>query len=274
MRFTSTLVLMMTISSIVISIDNNPACRRTSNRNIEEVIKSPRPVYSAESTPDAKDWRDVNGVSLVTVVKNQHIPQYCGSCWAQAATSSLSDRIKIQRNGAFPDINISPQVVVSCSDDDGCHGGEAYSAFDYMKKNGVTDETCSPYLARGHDNGYNCAPSTICKNCDPHKPCFIPDQYLEYGVDEMGRVSGEEAMMAEIAARGPIACGVAVTQELLDYKGGIFEDKTGASDIDHDISVVGYGEENGTKYWVVRNSWGEFWGENGFFRVVRGSNNI
>ena len=153
----------------------------------------------------------MDGKTLVTAVKNQHIPQYCGSCWAQAATSSLSDRIKIQRDGAFPDINISPQVVVSCSDDDGCHGGEAYSAFDYMKKNGVTDETCSPYLARGHDNGYECAPSTICKNCDPHKPCFIPDQYLEYGVDEMGRVKGEEAMMAEIAARGPIACGVAVT---------------------------------------------------------------
>lgn len=81
-------------------------------------------------------------------------------------------------------------------------------------------------------------------------------------------------MMAEIAERGPIACGVAVTQELLDYKGGIFQDKTGASSIDHDISVVGYGEEGGVKYWVVRNSWGEFWGENGFFRVVRGVNNI
>lgn len=140
MRFTSLLMLLMTILSIVLSAPkDNPPCRRKSNRNIEEVIKSPRPLYSAEATPKAKDWRDVDGKTLVTVVKNQHIPQYCGSCWAQAATSSLSDRIKIQRDGAFPDINISPQVVVSCSDDDGCHGGEAYSAFDYMKKNGATD---------------------------------------------------------------------------------------------------------------------------------------
>ena len=55
-------------------------------------------------------WGDVNGVNYLTQTKNQHIPQYCGSCWAQAATSSLSDRIKIARNAAWPDINIAPQV--------------------------------------------------------------------------------------------------------------------------------------------------------------------
>ena len=81
-------------------------------------------------------------------------------------------------------------------------------------------------------------------------------------------------MMQEIYQRGPISCGVAVTQELEDYKGGIFEDKTGDVDLVHAISVVGYGVENGVKYWTVRNSWGESYGEDGFFRVVRGVNNI
>ena len=58
------------------------------------------------------------------------------------------------------------------------------------------------------------------------------------------------------------------------YNGGIYEDTTGDLNIVHDISVVGFGVENGVKYWVVRNSWGTHWGENGFFRVIRGTNNI
>lgn len=156
----------------------------------------------------------------------------------------------------------------------GCHGGEAYSAFEFMHYNNVTDETCSIYQARGHDNGIDCAPITKCKNCNPHEPCFVPDEYYVYSVDEFGQVSGEENMMQEIYQRGPIACGIAVPESLENYKGGIYKDETGDMNIVHDISVVGYGVEDGTKYWVVRNSWGTHWGESGFLRVVRGINNI
>lgn len=79
--------------------------------------------------------------------------------------------------------------------------------------------------------------------------------------------------MNEIYQRGPITCIMAVTQEFKNYTGGIFEDKTGAKGMDHDISVVGWGVENGVKYWIGRNSWGHYWGEKGFFRIVRGKNN-
>ena len=68
--------------------------------------------------------------------------------------------------------------------------------------------------------------------------------------------------MAEIYHRGPIACGIAVTDDLyLNYTGGIYYDKTGLKDIDHDISVVGYGHdaESGWDYWIIRNSWGTYW---------------
>jgi len=81
-------------------------------------------------------------------------------------------------------------------------------------------------------------------------------------------------MIQEIYQRGPIACGIAVPQSLENYTSGIYEDTTGDHNIVHDISVVGFGVENGTKYWVVRNSWGSHWGESGFVRVVRGKNNI
>ena len=72
----------------------------------------------------------------------------------------------------------------------------------------------------------------------------------------------EERMMAEIYQRGPIACGISVTDELYKhYKGGVFFDKTNATQIDHDISVVGYGVDKptGLKYWLIRNSWGTYW---------------
>jgi len=143
-----------------------------------------------------------------------------------------------------------------------------------MAKNEVTDETCSIYRARGLDNGQVCSAMNVCRNCNPGEACFVPDNYLVYGVDEFGTVSGEQNMLQEIYQRGPIACGIAVPQALDDYTGGIYCDDSGDLEIVHDISVVGYGEEDGNKYWLVRNSWGSHWGEEGMFRVCRGTNNI
>jgi len=112
------------------------------------------------------------------------------------------------------------------------------------------------------------------------KKCFTPKKFDKYFVEENSDVEGssrqeqEDNMMAEIYHRGPIACGIAVPQALENYTSGIFEDTTGDRSLVHDISVVGYGVENGKKFWIVRNSWGTAWGENGFFRVVRGINNL
>ena len=169
------------------------------------------PLKELESLPDQWLWNDVRGSNLITTIRQQHIPQYCGSCWAQAAASSLSDRIKIARAGAWPEINIAPQVLISCEDmDDGCHGGYSLNAFIWMSMNEITDETCSIYQARGHDNGVECSAMTMCRNCSPGEACFVPDKYLTYGVEEYGSLKGERAMMNEIYQRGPIACGIAV----------------------------------------------------------------
>lgn len=113
-----------------------------------------------------------------------------------------------------------------------------------------------------------------CKNCMPGKGCFVQPRAKIYGVKEYGLVKGEANMMNEIFQRGPITCAIAVTTELKNYTGGIFVDKTGRLEEDHDISVTGWGEENGTKYWIVRNSWGSYWGEGGTFRLIRGINNL
>ena len=179
-------------------IEPGQACRiRNPNRAAPRIHT---PLLPVNDLPTEKLWNNVDGTSYLTNIRNQHVPQYCGSCWAHAATSALSDRIKIARQAAWPDINISPQVIISCETTDlGCHGGEAYNAFEWMANNEVTDETCSIYRARGLDNGQVCSAMNVCRNCNPGEACFVPDQYLVYGVDEYGEVSGEENMMQEIA---------------------------------------------------------------------------
>lgn len=157
-------------------IDKNQACRRKSPTPIKEVVRNK--LVHTDNLPDAWNWQNVDGKTYLTNIRNQHIPSYCGSCWAHAATSAFSDRIKVARKAVWPDINISPQSVISCSmNDDGCHGGEAISAFEYMHTSNITDETCSIYRARGHDNGVECSPIVKCQNCNPSGPCFIPDEY-------------------------------------------------------------------------------------------------
>ncbi len=97
--------------------------------------------------------------------------------------------------------------------------------------------------------------------------CTSPSHFYRYRVDEFADVKGddpveqEKNMRAEIFHRGPISCGIAVTKELLNYTGGIFRDWTNNTELEHDISVVGYGidRESGQKYWLIRNSWGSYW---------------
>lgn len=105
--------------------------------------------------------------------RNQHIPVYCGSCWSFSTTSSLSDRIKIKRKAAWPDINISPQVLISCDTASrGCAGGDPKQAYQWIAENNITDETCAPYQAFGHKNGLECSAELKCKNCAPLKGCW------------------------------------------------------------------------------------------------------
>ena len=90
-------------------------------------IISPLPYEYLEkdSLPQSFDWGRVDGKSYLTKSLNQHIPQYCGSCWAHGALSSLGDRIKIARNAAGDDINLSIQFILNCGTEmaGSCHGG-------------------------------------------------------------------------------------------------------------------------------------------------------
>ena len=103
-----------------------------------------------------------------------------------------------------------------------------------------------------------------CDGCWPVSSKF----YQKYGVTQYGYVAGVDNMMAELS-RGPIICAMYVSDEFYNnYTGGVYTDTTAYNYSDHLISIVGYGTTNdGTDYWIGRNSWGTFWGEDGFFRV-------
>jgi len=223
--------------------------------------------------PDTFDWRDVGGKSYVSVPRNQHIPQYCGACWAFGSLSALNDRIKIMRKNQWPDIVLSPQHIINCGSGGSCHGGNHFLAYKWMaSSDGVVDETCAPYEAKDH----KCSPERTCKDCKHSGRCFAVQHPHKYKIAEFGAVVGEKNMMAEIKARGPVACGVAVTKDFMNhYKGGIYEDTSGEKKIRHVVSILGWGRStDGTKYWIGRNSWGTYWGENGFFKLKRGVNNL
>lgn len=120
-----------------------------------------------------------------------------------------------------------------------------------------------------------CTDINICRTCAPKGVgCSAVENPKLYHVTEFGQVSGEANMQAEIFARGPIVCFVAVTPQFENYTSGIFVDGSGDIAHNHMVSITGWGEEQGTKYWAVRNSWGTHWGEGGWARVVRGVNNL
>lgn len=238
----------------------------------EKILTPPPHTYlNASEIPTEWNIRNVEGVNYASTTRNQHIPQYCGSCWACASTSALADRINLQQRNkpGEPYVYLSVQNVIDCAGVGSCQGGNNLPVYIYASEKGIPSETCNNYMAINHDE---CTPFEECGTCMP-TGCWAIKDYKRWKVSEYGRVKGREAMMAEISARGPIACGIDVTPKFLNYTGGIFEDYIeGEPEIDHAISVAGYGVENvngeDVEFWIVRNSWGTPWGEDGWFRIV------
>lgn len=217
----------------------------------------------AAALPEHWDWRNVDGINFVSPVRNQ---ASCGSCYSFATMGMLEARIRILTNNSDTPV-LSPQQVVSCSEySQGCDGGFPYLIGKYVQDFGIVDESCFPYTAT-------------------NSPCNLPANCGRMYTAEYGYVGGfyggcsETAMMLELVKNGPIGVALEVYPDFMHYKGGIYH-HTGLSDsinpfelTNHAVLLVGYGRcpKTGQKYWIVKNSWGSGWGEDGYFRIRRGS---
>lgn len=223
---------------------------------------------AAKDLPESFDWRNKDGANYVSPVRNQGT---CGSCYAFGSMAMLEARVRISSNGTMQPV-FSTQDVVSCSKySQGCDGGFPYLiAGNYGQDFGIVEESCFPY--QGKDSISCSRERQGCQRYGSTDYYYIGGYY---------GACNEQRMLLEIVQNGPIAISFEVTADFQAYKKGIYHQVLGVEDrfnpweiTNHVVAIVGYGTENGVKFWTVKNSWGETWGENGFFRIMRGTDEL
>ena len=209
------------------------------------------------NSPDSWDWRDKG---YVAHVKDQAA---CGSCWAFSTMANLEGQYYKNKGNM---VTLSEQMLVDCDNiDAACNGGLMEYAFTWLQQNGgIMTDADYPYV------GYQ-------QSCRTD-----PSKYIDMkvtGYRKLGSSTStwspvdEDEIKDFLYETGPLAVALNANP-LQTYTGGIL-DKTSSqcpvSGINHAVTMVGYGNADGKDFWIVKNSWGQNWGENGYFRIKRGS---
>jgi cathepsin B len=209
----------------------------------------------------------------------------CGSCWAFGAAEAWSDRVCIATSAKIND-PMSTEDLLSCcgySCGNGCNGGYLSGAWSYIKSTGLVtggdyqeNQFCSSYTiepCEHHVNGTR-PPCHDEKTPSCVKKCNNGAEWSndKHKASKINSVTGEYRMQSEIMTNGPIEAAFTVYEDFLTYKSGVYSHQTGSYLGGHAIRVLGWGVEAGAKYWLVANSWNSDWGNEGYFKILRGSN--
>ena len=208
-------------------------------------------ILSDKKLPKHVDWRKEG---IVSSVKNQ---LECGSCWAFSAVGAIEGEWSLKHHQLY---NLSEQELVDCSGylgNNGCDGGSMDNAFQYVVQNGLCLNISYPYNATDGQ----------CQNQTCTKQVYI-DKY--YDVPH-----NNERQLEKAVSRQPVSVAIQANQQSFQlYKQGIYNDPDCGDYLDHGVLVVGYGHDKKykMKYWIIKNSWGSSWGENGYMRMIKNSN--
>ncbi|OQR76371.1 cathepsin L-like [Tropilaelaps mercedesae] len=224
--------------------------------NIEGFNFTDVPPMASPFLPRNVDWRTKN---IVTKPKNQ---ASCGSCYSFGTVGVIESAIA-QKTGEL--LDLSEQQVIDCSFgargrmNAGCNGGHELVVMDFVSKKGLNDESAYKYLSGSTKHHSSCK-----HNSGPHAKGI---KYRRIPPND------EDAVMQAIANYGTLVASISgENRDFQLFRGGIYDNPRCPKDVDHVISIVGYGSEDGRDYWIVKNSWGTHWGENGFAKILRGSN--
>ncbi|XP_052179421.1 senescence-specific cysteine protease SAG12-like [Diospyros lotus] len=213
----------------------------------KEVMLSSFSYANVNDVPSTIDWREKGAV---TDVKNQ---MKCGCCWAFSAVAAL-EGINQMKTGQL--VSLSEQELVDCDyQNHGCEGGSMETAFQFItQNNGLATEADYPYQGGAG-------------TCDGEKRASPVAAITSYEQVPMN----DEAALLQAVANQPVSVAVSAGQwsDLRFYNGGVFTGPC-TTNLDHAVTAIGYGtSEDGTKFWLIKNSWGTEWGENGYLRIQR-----
>lgn len=200
--------------------------------------------------------KSIDWTSKMPPVRDQ---AQCGSCYSFATLGALEGRLIIKEGLNSSKVDFSEQQIVDCSTsygNHGCNGGGMANSYLYIKKiGGIMTESDYSYTATDEE-------------------CKFDSNKVKATVDGRTNLDASEDTLAAAVTEGPVAVAIDASHFSFQlYTGGIYDEpKCSSTTLDHGVVCIGFGQENGVEYWIVRNSWGSSWGESGYVRMIKGSN--
>ncbi|XP_022169080.1 cathepsin B-like cysteine proteinase 4 [Myzus persicae] len=238
--------------------------------------------YTPRTFDARKMWRHCKTIGEV---RDQG---HCGSCWAFGTSSAFADRLCVATDGDFNELLSAEEITFCCHTcGHGCNGGNPLKAWKYFSKHGLvtggnykSGEGCEPYRVppcpRDEQGKNTCAGKPREKNHRCTRMCY-GNQDLDY--DDDHRYTRDYyrltygSIQKDVMTHGPIEASFDVYDDFPSYKSGVYVKTENASYLGgHAVKLIGWGVEEGTPYWLMVNSWNAQWGDNGLFKIRRGTN--